>query len=163
MAVLLDASRTSLEELTIDPTEGFRAFVRPRQEYRNATDVTTYMPNLRAITLGILHESRDESTWPCLDDATAILDMACASSLAFLDIEFGSPFLAQLADNLPNGLDHPSLGPFEQSIARFTARETAVSCFSQYRRKNRESFWNPILAKAFPLLDGQGNLRKSSQ
>ena len=160
-AVLLDASRTSLEELTITRTGGFREFVKPRPEYRNVTDATVYMPGLRNITLGISYPSRDESTWPCIDDAMVIMELASTSALQSLNIQFSSFVLAQLAEDLPGVSDHPSLRLFEQSIARFVARQTAVSLLPEHRRKNRDGFWTPVLSKVFPLLYGQGKLRGS--
>ena len=150
-AVLMDASRSSLRELTIAAVEGLREVMKPLQDYRNVSDGTPYMPNLRTITFEILYLDRDGSTWPCLDEAVAVLDMAYSSSLA-LNIAFGEPFLPQIANDLPSVSEHPSLRLFEQSIARLTARQTTFSFLPEYRRRNRHGFWTPVLAQAFPRL-----------
>ena len=157
----MDASRSSLRELTIARVDGLREVMKPLQDYRNVADDMPYMPTLRTITLDILYASRDRSTWPCLDEAVAILDMASASSLA-LNIEFGLPFLTHIIGEMPSVSEHPSLRLLERSIARVTARQISVSCLPEYRRKNRDGFWIPVLAKAFPLLYKQGKLGESS-
>ena len=161
-AVLMDASRSSLRELTIAAVEGLREVMKPLQDYRNFTGDMPYMQSLRTITLNILFPSRDGSTWPGLDDAVAILSMVSASSLA-LNIVFGLLVLTQIANDLPTVSEHPSVKLFEHSIARFTAGQISVSCSSECRRKNREGFWTPVLAKAFPLMYRQGKLRESSE
>ena len=158
----MNASRSSLQELTITAVHGLREVMKPLQDYRNVADGTPYMPNLRTITFEILYLDRDGSTWPCLDEAVAVLDMVYSSSLA-LNIAFGEPFLPCLANDLPNVSEYPSLRLFEQSLARFTASQISVSCLPDRRRKNRDGFWTPVLAKAFPLLHKQGKLSESSE
>ena len=163
-AVLMNASRNSLQELTIAPApaRGLREAIKPLQDCRNDTDDMPYMQSLRTITFDIFHPSFDGSTWPSLDDAVVILDLASAGSLA-LNVEFSSPSLLQIANDLPSISEHPSLRLFEQSIVRLIARQTAVSFSPKRRRKNRDGFWTPALAKAFPLLYRQGRLRESSK
>ena len=158
----MDASRSSLQELTITAVYGLRKVMKHLQDYRNVTDDTPYMQKLRTITLDILYASSDGSTWPCLDEAVGILDMASASSLA-LNIEFSLPLLTNIIGELPSVSEHPSARLFEQSITRFTARQIAVSCLPDRRRQNRDGFWTPLLAEVFPLLYRQGKLKESSE
>ena len=163
-AVLLNASRISLQELIVTVIEGLQEFAHFSRQYLDATDPTWLkLQILRTMTLRICHPlPRNLPIWP-FDDAVEILDMASTSILAALNVEFGSSVLAQLADDLPQVLDNSSLQWFEQSIFRFTAHQTAVSFLPEHQRKNRSGFWTPVLTRAFPLLYGQGKLIQSSQ
>ena len=157
----MDASRLSLQKLTVANIRGLRKVMKPLQDNRNVADDMPYMRSLRTITLEILHLGCDEFTWPCLDEAVGILDMVPASSLVS-NVVFGSHVLALIAHGLPSMSKHPSVRLFEQSMARFSARQISFSCWPQHKRKNRDGFWTPVLAKAFPLLYKQGKLGESS-
>ena len=162
-AALLDASHISLQELTMTPTEGLQGLMKTQREHWSMLDPMPYMQNLRTITLRIWDGYSNDSTWPCLDDAVEILEVSSADLVAYLNIEFTSPALAELSDDLPGVLDHPSLRRFERSVAGFTACQTTVSIFPKRRRGNRHVFWTPVLARAFPLLNLPGISEEPSQ
>ena len=161
----MNASHTTLEDLTITPTVFLREISKARPHYPNATDLMPLgMQKLRNMTLRIWWKlPHNYPACSYLDDAVEILDMVSASPLASLNVIFSSYVLAEFADNLPRISENTSLKRFEESVARFAARQTAVSFFPENGRKNRGVFWTPILARAFPMLYGQGKLRQASR
>ena len=161
VAALINASRTSLKELTIEPPKGLQEFLKAQREHWDAIDsVQMHMQNLRSLTLRM---SDLPNSWSavsqCLDDAIGILNITSTSTLVSLDLRFNPSALFQLSESLGN----PLLKIFEQSITRFTARQTIVSLSKEPLRKNRQTFWTPMFARVFPLFYGQGKVRESSQ
>ena len=109
---LMHACRTSLEELTITPSEGFHAFMNTQREHWGGMDhAPMHLQNLQTLTLHIqkLYHP-DSSTWSDLDDAMEILHIASTSNLASLELKFNPHALFKLSDDLGN----PSLEQFEQ-------------------------------------------------
>ena len=161
-AILIYASRTSLEELVIAPPGGLQKFLNALRENWSATDTTRMrMQNLRSLMLRISHPPNViTSVWPCLDDAQEILNLASTGNLAVLNVTFSLDMLHEL----PKNVDNPSLRLFEQSIARFAVGRTNVSFSAEHWRKNRDASWaTSFFAKAFPGLYGQGKLKVASQ
>ena len=158
VAVLVHACRTSLEELTITPPEGFHEYMNTQREHWDATGpAPMHMQNLRTLTLHILDPYDPlSSVWSHLDDATEILDIASMSNLASLQLKSNPLALLKLF----NVSGNPSLTVFEQSIAHFISPQTTVSFTITPLRKNRDTFWTPIVARAFPLLYEKGLLRE---
>ena len=159
---MIDASHTSLEELTTGPPIRLGEFLKGRREHWNATHpALEYMQNLRTMTLQIFTlPDRESSAWPCIDNAHGILDVASTSNLGSLILVFSLETLHRL----PDSVDNPSLRLFEQSIIRLTADQTTVSFSTVRWRKNRDTFWaTSFFAQAFPTLNGQGKLKVSSQ
>ena len=156
--VLVHAGRTSLEELTIIPPRNFHKYMTTQREHWDATGPAPMrLQNLRTLTLHIQDMyDPDSSNWSGLDDATEILDIASTSNLASLELKFDSEALLRLPDDLGDA----SLKQFEQSVARFTSRQATVSFSTTPPRKNRDTLWTPILARAFPLLYEKGLLRE---
>ena len=154
----MHACRTSLEELTITPSEGFHAFMNTQREHWDGkAPAPVHLQNLRTLTLYIENMyDPASSNWSHLEDATEILDIASTSNLASLELEIDPHALFQLPDDLGD----LSLKLFEQSITHFTSRQTNVSFTTTPPRKNRDTFWTPILARAFPLLYEKGLLRE---
>ena len=153
MSVSANASRTELEDLTITASHGFQPFMQTLRNYPNPTDPTLlHMQKLRTLTLriGQTFPHGFISIWPCLDDAVEILDVASARPLASLNGEFSPLLLAQLSHDKPSISDHPSLRRFEQSIVRFFTDQTTVSLCIVGRRRNRDGFWAPVLARISP-------------
>ena len=161
----MDASCTSLEELVFASSGlpgGLREYLHFLREYRSATDpAPMHMPNLQSLMLRIWSSlNLGSSAWPVLDDAKEILDVASTSSLAVLNVVFSPNVLCLL----PERANNPSLRLFEQSIAQITTGQTNVSFSTEHERKNREICWaTPFLTQAFPVLNGQGRLKVSSQ
>ena len=158
VVVLVHACRTSLEELTITPPRNFHKYMNTQREHWDAMGpAPMHLQNLQTLTLYI-KDMYDpySSNWSRLDDATEILDIASMSNPASLELKFNPNALLQL----PHDLGHPSLKLFEQSITHFTSRQTTVLFTIIPPRKNRDTFWTPILARAFPLLYEEGLLRE---
>ena len=157
--VLVHACRTSLEELTITPPDGFHEFINTQRERSDGMNPPpTHLQNLQTLTLYIENMLVPYfPDWSRLDDATEILDIASMSNPASLELKFNPNALLQL----PHDLGHPSLKLFEQSITHFTSRQTTVLFTIIPPRKNRDTFWTPIFARAFPLLYEKGLLRES--
>ena len=155
---MVHACRTSLEELTITRPRDFHAFMNTQREHWDGKDpAPVHLQNLRTLTLYIENiYDPASSNWSHLEDATEILDIASTSNLASLELKFNPHALLWLAD----GLGSSSLKQFEQSVARFTSRQTTVSFSTTPPRKNRGTFWTPIFARAFPLLYEKGLLRE---
>ena len=156
--VLVHACRTSLEELTITPPHGFHEYMDTQREHRDPMGPTPmHLQNVRTLTLHIQDPYNPSySVWSHLGDATEILDIASTSNLASLELKFNPEALLELSDDLGN----PSLKQFEQLVARLTSRQATVSFSTTPPRKNRDTFWTPILARAFPLLYEEGLLRE---
>ena len=163
--ILLNASHTSLQELTVTTSGDIQVVGR---QYLPLFQVATRpklleQQNLRTMTLQAHSQFvTHPPTLRELGGAIEILGMVSASALEVLEVQFGSSFLAQLVDDIPEVLEKSSLRRFEQSIARFTAGRTAVSFLSSGGRKNRIDFWTPVLARAFPQLYKQGKLIEST-
>ena len=152
---LICANCTSLQELTIEDPQCFDERLHPRRKLWDAMNLAP-MQNLRTLTF---RESAKGSVLWYIIVATEILDMISTSNLTSLNMVFDSDALRRLSGDLRG----PSLKLFEQSVACFTSRQTAVSFFTTPPRKNRDTFWDPVLARAFPLLHNQGALRQTGQ
>ena len=157
VVVLVHACRTSLEELSITPPDGFHPFMSTQREHWDGKDpAPVHLQNLRTLTLYIENMyDPASSNWSHLEDATEILDIASTSNLASLKLEINPYTLL----HLPDDLGDPSLKQFEQSVARLTSRKATVSTSTTPPRKNRDTLWTLILARAFPLLYEKGLLR----
>ena len=156
--VLVHACRTSLEELTITRPRGFHEYMNTQRErWDGMNHAPMHLQNLQTLTLHIqkLYHP-DSSTWSDLEDAMEILHIASTSNLASLEMKINPYALLWLPDDLGS----PSLKLFEQSVARFTSCQATVSFSTTPPRKNRDTFWTPILARAFPLLYEEGLLRE---
>ena len=158
-AALIRASRTSLEDLTITPPEGFQKFVNAQRERQDAVDpLLMHLQNLRLDLRTFQSHVYQDTVLSSLDDAVGVLDFASTSNAASLNLEFNLVALLHLSDRSSN----PSLELFEKSVARFTSRPATVSFVNIPPRKNRRgTFWAPILARVFPLLYNQGALNEA--
>ena len=170
LRALLNASHATLESLTLS-TDG----LAEKLEDVRATMVSApCLQGLHTLTLEIhglaipdqvpASSVGDPSPLAALHATAEILAHIIPDALTSLHVSFGTDSLGYFSSFLNSAQGHPSFTAFEKSVlGAVTGGASITVSVSSKQRRNGESFWKPMLARAFPLLYGRGMLKGSSQ